>query len=167
MPLTLAMSAYDFGSLAGVAALAALLVALIARVRRCPPAPVAVANRSALAPMAPPARAPRRASDIAAICVIGVLLAGGVLNLADAHDAAGDPWSTGEARNMSAGFVDGCTHSTRGLIDCRCLFDALRATPAYHTPEGFAALGRELTGSGGDPKRLPQAYLAAVQSCRT
>jgi hypothetical protein len=167
MPLILAMSAYDVGSLAGVATLAALLVALIVRVRRSAPAPLAAANASALAPMALPVRAPRRVSDIAAICVVGVLLAGGVLNLADRRDAAGDPWSTAEGRNMSAGFVDGCTRSTRGLIDCGCLLDALRATPAYDTPERFAALGRELTDSGGDPKRLPQAYLAAVQSCRT
>jgi len=167
MPLTIAMSAYDVGSLAGVAALAALFVALIVRVRRSAPEPLAAANSSALAPMAPPVRAPRRSSDIAAICVVGVLLAGGVLNLAQRHDAAGDPWSTAKGRDMSAGFVAGCTHSARGLIDCRCLLDALRATPAYDTPEGFAALGRELASSGGDPKRLPPAYLAAVQSCRT
>ena len=67
---------------------------------------------------------------------------------------------------MSAGFVDGCTDSTRGLLDCRCLLDALRATPAYDTPEGLAALGRELESSAGDPKRFPPAYLAAVQACR-
>ena len=167
MPLTLAIAAYDVGSLAGVAALATLLVALIVRVRRSAPAPVAAANRSALAPMAPPERPARRTSDIAAICVIAVLLTVGLLNLANRHDAASDPWSTAAGRNMSAGFLDGCTHSTRGAIDCRCLLDELRATPAYDTPAGFAALGPQLTSSGDDPKLLPPAYLAAVQSCRT
>lgn len=167
MPLTLAIAAYDVGSLAGVAALAALFVALIVRVRRSAPAPVAAADHSAPAPMAPPARASGRTSDIAAACVVGVLLAGGLVNLANRHDAASDPWSTANARNMSAGFLDGCSHTARGLIDCRCLLDELRAAPAYNTPQRFAALGPQLTNSGGDPTRLPPAYLAAVQSCRT
>ena len=167
----LATSAYDAGSFAGVAALAALLVALIVRVARAAPAPapapVAAGYASALAPEVRPVQtAPRgRTSDVIAICVVAVLLVGGLLNLAGQRAAASDPWSTAEGRNMSAGFVDGCTDSARGAIDCRCLFEALRKTPAYATPQSFVALGGELERAGGDVTKFPPAYLDAVKAC--
>ena len=66
---------------------------------------------------------------------------------------------------MSAGFVDGCSRNSRGLVDCQCLLDALRATPSDNTPERFAGLSQELQSAGGDPTRIPPAYVAAVRSC--
>lgn len=168
MQSILATSAYDagyeVGALTAVAVLAALLVALIVRVRHSAPAPRAAAYGGALAPEQPVGPR-RRTSDIVAICIVGVLLAGAILNLASRDSATAGSWSTAEGRNMKAGFVDGCTNSSGRLVDCGCLFDALRATPSYNTPERFAALGQQLASAGGNPNLVPPAYLAAVQSC--
>jgi len=156
---------YEVGTLIAVVALVTALVVLARRVRRSALAPPpAAAYGSALAPEQP-VSPQRRTSDIVAICVVGTMLVVALLNFAGRHSASADSWSSAKGRNLKAGFVDGCTNTSSQLVDCGCLFDALRTTPAYNTPERFAALGRQLQSVGDNPNLVPPAYIAAVQSC--
>ena len=162
---SIAISAYDLGSLAGLAALAALLVALIVRVART--APTAAPAAGGLAAEVTP-RPPRRRSDVIAMCVVAVWLVAAIGYQVTKGGPSSDPWASSQGVNMRAGFIDGCQGSAGRIVDCGCVFTSLRGDARYDTPDRFANLGLEVqsAASAGDPKLLPAAYIAAVRSCR-
>jgi hypothetical protein len=166
---SLAISAYDIGSFAGLATLAALLVALSVRVWRAAPAPSAAPATGGLAAeVTRPPAAGRRRRDVIALCVVAVWFAAAAGYAATKGGPSDDPWASAQGVNTRAGFLDGCQDSAGRLVDCGCVFDTLRSAPPFDTPDGFIAMvpAVQRASASGDPKLLPAAYVTAVRSCR-
>lgn len=168
MPSILAISAYDLGSLAGLATLAALLVALIVRVRRAGPAPAAAPATGGLAPEVTRPPRGRRRSDVVALCVVAVWFVAATGYFVTKGGPSDDPWASTQGASTRAGFLDGCQDSAGRLVDCGCVFDTLRSTPPFDTPDGFVTMAPafQRASASGDVKQLPAAYVTAVRSCR-
>jgi hypothetical protein len=166
MSSIIALTAYDVGSWAGLAALAALLVALVVRVLRTAPATAAPASGGLAAEVT--VRPARRRSDVIAMCVVAVWLVAAIGYTVSKGGPGADPWDSAQGVNLRAGFIDGCEHGGRGIVDCGCVFTSLRSDARYDTPDGFANLGVDVqnAASSGDPKLLPAGYLTAVRTCR-
>lgn len=169
MSSIIAISAYDIGSLFGLATLAALLVALIVRVRGAEPALAAAPATGGLAPeVTRPSRGRGRRSDVIALCVVAVWFVAATGYFVTKGGPSDDPWASTQGVNMRAGFLDGCQNGAGQLVDCGCVFDTLRSTPPYDTPDGFNTMAPAVqrASESGDAKQLPAAYVAAVRSCR-
>lgn len=169
MPSIIAISAYDTGSLFGLAALAALLVALVVRVWRAGPATSAAPAMGGLAPeVTRPPRGGRRRSDVVALCVVAIWFVAATGYFVTKGGSSDDPWASTQGASTRAGFLDGCQDSAGRLVDCGCVFDTLRSAPPFDTPDGFITMAPafQRASASGDPKQLPAAYVTAVRSCR-
>ena len=76
-------------------------------------------------------------------------------------------WASQQGGEERAGFLNGCTQSANGRLDCVCVFTRLIAAPQYSTPDGFKPLAAPVNHylQTGDRSALPAVFVSAVDGC--
>ena len=111
----------------------------------------------------------RRAASVAMVTILVLFVGGGTVTVfvATGSSQSQSAWNTQKGVDAHAGFIDSCTASARGRVNCDCVFAHLTSVPPYDTPAGFLSLASVVdrfrqTGNRAD---FPVAVSQALAAC--